>query len=87
MNVGGAKREGDVNQLSASCCVNCMLCEFAGGLRCLCCFGTTTNAAGAWGCLRLLLEVPPGTGNKDIFLSITLQSPATVAHEQYPTGS
>lgn len=67
MNVGGAERRRDVNQLSVSCCMNCMLYIFAGDLHWFCCFGTTSDAAGASGCLWLLLEVPPGTGNKDVF--------------------
>jgi len=82
------KGEGDVTQLSARCCMNCMLYIFAGDLHWFCCFGTTTGPAGASGCLWLLLEVPPGTGNKDVFflspcrllslfLSFTLPSPAT----------
>lgn len=63
------KGEGDVNQLSDSCCINWIFYRFAGDVNWFCCFGTTENAAGACGCLLLLLEVPPGTGNKDIFLS------------------
>lgn len=73
------KGEGNVNQLSDSCCINCMLYRFAGDLHWFCCFGTLTDAAGASGCLLLLVEVPPGTGNKDIFLALTLESPATVS--------
>lgn len=72
------KGEGDVNQVSDSCSMKCMLCRSAGALHWFSCFGTDTDAAGACGCLLLLLQVPPGTGNKDTFLSFTLQSPATV---------